>query len=273
MLPPVQPGSFWLVGCGNMGGAMLHGWLEKGADPSAFTVIRPSGRQVAPGVRVLRELPTDAAPSVVMLGIKPQKLADVAPHLSPLVEPRTLLISIMAGVELSSLRERFAAPRGLVRAMPNRPVSLGKGVIGLAGSDMDAQQRDFVSAWMGALGLAEWLEDEGQMDVFTALAASGPAFLYRFIDSLADAGAALGLSLEQSRLLSLATVDGAAAMAAQSDEDPATLAERVASPGGSTRAGLDVLDRGDHGLRPLIMATLEAATLRNRELAEEARRP
>ena len=273
MLPPVRPGSFWLVGCGNMGGAMLHGWLEKGADPSTFTVIRPSGQKVAPGVRVLRELPTDAAPSVVMLGIKPQKLAEVAPKLSPLVEPETLLISVMAGVELASLRERFPAPRGLVRAMPNRPVSVGKGVIGLVGSDMDAQQRDFVTAWMGALGLAEWLDEEGQMDVFTALAASGPAFLYRFIDALSYAGAAQGLSLEQSHRLALATVDGAASMAAQSEEDPATLAERVASPGGSTRAGLDILDREDHGLHSLVMATLGAATLRNRELALEARRP
>ena len=265
------PGPFWLIGCGNMAGAMLEGWLARGADPSRFTVIRPSGKAVAPGVRVLSALPEDEVPALVMLGVKPQKLDEVAPALAPALDPATVLISILAGVELSALRQRFPTPSTVVRAMPNLPVALNKGVVGLCADGLDAAGHRTITELMAALGHAEWLDDETSMDALTALAGSGPAFLYRFIDALAEAGTAIGLAPAQARRLAMATVEGAAALAASSGEDPAALADRVASRGGSTRAGLDVLDDEGAGLARLVRDTLAAALRRNREMAQAAR--
>jgi pyrroline-5-carboxylate reductase len=123
---------------------------------------------------------------------------------------------------------------------------------------------------MAPLGLVEWIADERLFDTVTALAGSGPAFLYRFVDALAQAGAATGLSPEQAARLALATVEGSARLAAVADANPARLADQVASPGGSTRKGLDVLDRDDALVR-LLTETLEAARRRNAEMAAAAR--
>src|SRR5688500_4305675 len=125
------PGPFWLIGCGNMAGAMLHGWLDAGLDSAQVTVIRPSGKPVAEGVRVLTKLPSDERPVVAMLGVKPQKLDEVAPGLAPALRESALLISILAGVEHASLRARFPGPRTIVRAMPNTPTALRKGATSL----------------------------------------------------------------------------------------------------------------------------------------------
>ncbi len=271
MTPTHFPGPFWLIGCGNMAGSMLDGWLAAGFDRSQITVIRPSGRPPAPGIRTLIALPEDEVPALLMLGVKPQKLDEVVPQLAPVLEPETVLISILAGVELGSLRRRFSAPRTLVRAMPNLPVRLGKGAIGLFGEAADPEARQTVERLMSVLGRAEWVGEEPLIDVVTALAGSAPAFLYRFIDALAEAGEVEGLPREQAERFALATVEGASAMAAASDESPSQLVERVASPGGTTRAGLDILD-AEGGLRALMRRTMDAAVRRGRELAEAARR-
>ena len=264
------PGPIWLVGCGNMAGAMLRRWLDCGLDPREVTVIRKSGAPVADGVTVLTAPPPDGPiPAIVMLGVKPQMLDLVAPGLAPLVAAETMLISILAGTDLAALRRRFMGPRDIVRAMPNTPVALGQGVVALARDRGDAGARARAEALMAPLGLVEWV-DEGLFDAVTALAGSGPAFLFRFIDALAEAGADAGLPPDQAGRLALRTVAGSAALAGASAESPHMLAERVASPGGSTRRGLDILDE-DGGLAPLIRNTLTAAILRNRELAEAAR--
>lgn len=262
-------GPIWLVGCGNMAGAMLDGWLLAGLEPQRFTIIRPSGEQPAPGVRTLTSLPAgDPAPALVMLGVKPQKLDDVAPGLAPLLSRDTTLLSILAGVEIASLRRRFAGSGAIVRVMPNLPVRLGKGAVGLFAED--AVERDSITRLMRALGLALWVDSEDELDALSVLAGSGPAFVYRFIDALAQAGSAIGLSGTQARQLALATVEGAALLAAASDEPPSRLADRVASLGGSTRKGLDVLDAGD-ALSRLVEATLAASRARVAQMAEEAR--
>ena len=142
------PGPFWLIGCGNMAGAMLEGWLAAGLDRSQITVIRPSGRPPAEGIRTLTALPEDEVPALLMLGVKPQKLDEVVPLVAPALEPETVLISILAGVELASLRQRFSTPRTLVRAMPNLPVRLGKGAIGLFGETVDPRARETVEGLM-----------------------------------------------------------------------------------------------------------------------------
>jgi len=264
------PGPFWLIGCGNMAGAMLRGWLDAGMDPAQVTVIRPSGAQVAEGVRVATHPPLDECPALTMLGVKPQKLDEVAPGLAPVLEGSELLISVLAGVEHASLRQRFPGPRTIVRAMPNTPTALRKGATSLYAKDGAGEDRALAERLMAGLGRVEWIEDESLFDVVAALTASGPAFVFRFIDALAAGAAELGLPEDQARRLALATVEGAAALAADSNESPHQLAERVASPGGMTRKGLEVLD-ADQSLARLVHATLEAAVRRSREMGEEAR--
>lgn len=268
MTNPLLPGPIWLIGCGNMAGAMLHGWLARGADPRQVTVIRPSGMAVAEGVRVLAQLPEDEVPALVLLGVKPQKLDEIAPALAPALEPETILVSILAGVELASLRARFPTPSSIVRAMPNLPVRLNKGVIALHGGEGEA--RATVQRLMEALGLVEWFDDEDLFQIAGIVGGAGPAFLFRFIDALAASAAGLGMDEVQAARIAKHMVEGAAAQAAASDETPAELARRVASPKGTTEAGLAVLDRAE-GLAGLVRETLKAARRRTREMAEAAR--
>lgn len=263
-------GPIWLVGCGTMGGAMLGRWLADGLDPARVTVIRASGAPVAAGVRVLTAPPPDEAlPALAMLAVKPQMLDAIAPMLEERLDAETLLVSILAGVEIASLRRRFPEPRRVLRAMPNTPVAIGQGVVGLAGDGLDEADRAGAEALMRPLGLVEWV-DEGAFDIVAALSGSGPAFLFRFIDALAAAGMDAGLAAEQSARLALATVAGAAALAASSGETPRALADKVASKGGSTRMGLDVLDAPE-ALIPLVGDTIAAAIRRNKEMAALAR--
>jgi pyrroline-5-carboxylate reductase len=231
--------SLWLIGCGNMAGAMLSRWLDAGMDPARVTVIDPAATR--DDVRVLRAVPDEAPPTMLMLGVKPQMMGDVAPGLQ-------------------------AATAGtILRVMPNLPVAIGKGVVGLHGN-LNADDQAAANTLMAPLGLVEWIADEAHFDAVTALSGSGPAFVYRFIDALAQGGAALGLPVDQAARLALATVEGAGLLAAGSDVSPAELAERVASKGGSTRKGLDIFD-ADDALVGLAAAALAAAEQRNREMA------
>ena len=260
-------GPLWLVGCGNMAGAMLRRWLEVGLDPARVTVITRSGSGVPAGVRSLTSPPPDEVPAAVLLGVKPQQLGEVAPMLAR-VRP-ALLVSILAGVEVATLA---AAVPGvaIIRAMPNLPVALGRGVVALHADTDAAAFRGQAEALMAPLGMVEWITAEAQFDAVTALAGCGPAFVFRFVEALAAAGQDLGLPDEQALRLALATVDGAARMASTAGEAPGSLADRVASPGGSTREGLDVLDR-DSALDGLMRETLSASAARNRVMATAAR--
>lgn len=262
-------GSIWLIGCGNMAGAMLHRWLAAGLEPGLVTIVRPSGVPPAPGVRTLRNIPQDEAPPrILMLAVKPQKLAEVTPAVAAAIGPETLVISILAGTEIDTLRARFPRAGGVVRAMPNTPVAIGRGVVGLAGEP--GERRAELDALMGPLGTCIWIADEALLHAVAALAASGPAFVFRFIGAMASGAVALGLPAEQALRLAVATVDGAAGLAAASDETPDRLADRVASPGGMTRKGLDVLDAND-AMHDLIVRALAAAEGRSREMAAETR--
>jgi pyrroline-5-carboxylate reductase len=205
-----------------------------------------------------------------MLGIKPQKIGEVAPSLAPILDPNTILISILAGIEAASLRSHFPAPRNIIKAMPNLPVKLGKGVTNLYAEGVDDEARSLAEALMGARGAVEWFDDERLFQAAGILTGAGPAFLFRFVDALAEAGEAIGLSRDQAARLALAMVEGAAAFAASEGESLSVLADRVASPGGTTRAGLNVLDT-DNALRALAERTLQAGLRRSLEMAEEAR--
>jgi pyrroline-5-carboxylate reductase len=256
-----------------MAGAMLEGWLAAGADPRMITVVRPSGKPAAKGVRVLTALPEDEVPALVLLGVKPQKLDEVAPPLAPALEPETVLVSILAGVELAALRARFPIPRAVVRAMPNLPVRLNMGIVELF---TDAATGDAVKAeverLMTALALVEWFDNESLFQIASALTAAAPAFLYRFLDALAEAAAGLGLPPDQAVRLAAAMAEGAAGLAAASAETMEQLARRIASPGGTTEAGLEVLD-AEEGLRALVLRALSASRRRGAEMAEAAGGP
>lgn len=251
----------WLIGCGTMAGAMLRRWLESGTlAPEAVFVANRQDRPLPAGVAQGRTLPAGPLPDAVLLAVKPQQLAQAAADHAAAVVGVPLLISILAGVEPPALAAQFGVG-AVVRAMPNLPVAIGKGVVALDGA-APPEARAALEALLRPLGLVEWV---ARFDLVTALAGSGPAFLYRFIDALAAAATRLGLPADQAARLALATVEGAAALAAQAPVAPGALADQVASPGGSTRKGLDVLDR-EAALVALLEATLAASEARNREM-------
>lgn len=257
-----------IVGCGNMGGALLAGWLAGGMPAECFTVVDPVLETPPPGVALLREPPAGAF-DLLVLGVKPQMLDAIAPSLAPLAGRDATLLSILAGVELNSLRRAFPDAGAVVRLMPNLSAALGKSPLALAAKGMDAAARSDLETLLAPLGAAEWL-DEAQFDLVTALAGSGPAFVYRMIDALAAGAEALGMARGQADRLALATVEGAVALAVSADIPPGELAGRVASPGGTTEAGLEVLDR-DGALARLMEATLRAARDRSMEMAAQSR--
>lgn len=262
--------ALWLIGAGNMGGAMLRGWLAAPGWNRPVTVIDPFVKSVPDGVTLLGAIPEgEAQPDILVLAVKPQQLGDVRSIFAGKTGAPRLLLSILAGVETQTLGDAFGA-RSTVRAMPNLPVSIGEGVTALYSSDADAGTRDEAAELVSPLGLVEWIDDEALFDAVTALSGCGPGFLFRFIDAMAEAGAALGLPADQALRLATATVKGSGLLAAASDESPAVLADRVASPGGSTREGLNVLDH-EGALKALLRATLAASAKRNAELAAAAR--
>lgn len=265
------PSPIWFVGCGNMAGAMVAGWRKAGVDLSAALAVRPSGREVE-GVRTLTTLPDESSPALAMLGFKPQKLDEVAPDLAPLLGPRTIIVSILAGVEVASLRQRFPNSGPIVRAMPNLPVSENRGIVALHGEDVPQDVHDQLTALFGSLGHAHWAKDETELAAIGSLAGAGPAYVARFIAALAKAGEARGLAPGLAQAVALETVAGTALMAEARGEAMDEVARRVASPNGTTEAGLAVLDHNDV-LDRLIAETIAAAAWRGAQLAEAARRP
>jgi pyrroline-5-carboxylate reductase len=253
-----------------MGGAMLARWLEEGVDPAHVSVIRPSGAPAGEGVRVTTAWPEDEVPAIVLLAMKPHQLDGVAAVLAPILAEETILVSVLAGVELASLRARFPKPRVAIRAMPNLPVRIGKGVIGLHSDSGDVAAKALVTGLMATLGHAEWFEDEGHFELVATLAGAGPAFCFRFIAAMVDAAASMGLAADQAQRVAIATAEGAAMLARTETASLAELADRVTSKGGTTAAGLAVLD-ADGALDDLVRRTLAASRRRSAEMAAAAR--
>lgn len=264
MLPtPENP--MLLFGCGNMGRAMLDGWRVAGIDPAAFVVVDPNASELPEGVAHHHDVSElDRKFDAALLAIKPQMFAELAGKIEKLLAADATLLSILAGTRTDTLAAAFPQ-RKIVRVMPNLAAALGKSPLGLfSNSPISRASVEFVLAPLGAIF---WLAEEAQMDAVTALAGSGPAFVYRFIDALAKAGAKLGLDEGQSLGLARAMVEGAAALASSTDVEPEELARRVTSPGGTTAAGLSILDE-DQALERLVEATLTAARDRGTELSE-----
>lgn len=264
------PDPTWFVGCGNMGGAILDGWRMGGLDLSPVTVIRPSGTPVE-GTRVVTSFAAAGAPpSLVLFAFKPQKLDDIAPELRQYLSARTIVVSLLAGVEAASLRERLPGAAAIVRASTNLPVAVRRGVTGLYSPDADGSAQEQLNNLFTALGFAMWMADEQKLAALGSVAGAGPAYVARFVAALAKAGVKRGLTEQIAATLALETVLGTAWMAATNKESMESVARRVASPNGTTEAGLKVLDR-DHVLDELVAVTIDAAARRGGELAEEAR--
>ncbi len=255
-----------IIGCGNMGGAMLAGWLTAGEDPARFAVLDPALEVAPEGVALLRDPSEASGHDAVLLGFKPQQLPALGAGVQGLVGPDVSVISLLAGIELASLAESFPLACAHVRVMPNLAARLNKSPVILAERGLDGPGRNAAQALFGQLGTALWLEDEAQFNLVTALAGSGPGFVYRFIDALGEAAAQLGLDRAMADALALARVEGASALAASSESSPAQLADQVASPGGMTREGLDVLD-ADGALVRLMVKTLSETSEKGAKLA------
>jgi pyrroline-5-carboxylate reductase len=266
------PNPTWFIGCGNMGGAIVNGWRAGGIDLSGVTVIRPSGRPVE-GARTLTGFAeAGAPPKLAVLAFKPQKLDEIAGELRRWLSSKSVVVSLLAGVEAASLRKRFPGAGAIVRAIPNLPVAVRRGVTGLYSADVDQATRGELNNLFSALGFAMWMADESKLAALGSVAGAGPAYVARFVAALAKAGEKRGLSEEIAAIIARETVLGTAWMAATTDEDMESIARRVASPNGTTEAGLAVLDR-ERVLDALIGVTIEAAARRGAELAEEARGP
>jgi pyrroline-5-carboxylate reductase len=263
-------GSLLLVGAGKMGSALLEGWLSLGLDAAKIVVIepQPSDAIAALAGRGLRLNPTrrDEA-SAVVIALKPQTAHEAMPALAPFVGAATVAVSIMAGQRLRSLEAALPLRTALVRAMPNVPAAIGRGItVAVPNAHVSAEQRALVHTLLTAVGAVEWVADEALMDAVTAVSGSGPAYVFLLAEALAKAGASAGLPVELAAALARATVAGSGELLHRSPLDAATLRQNVTSPGGTTAAALDVLMAKD-GLEPLMTRAIAAATRRSRELA------
>jgi pyrroline-5-carboxylate reductase len=258
-----------LLGCGKMGGAMLEGWLARDLPASAFTVLEPNPAPrlmelVSEGLHLNAALPV--APAVCVLAVKPQMMTDALPRLAPFGNGRTLFLSIAAGTPIRFFETVLGAATPVVRAMPNTPASVGRGMTAIIGNDAagDAEVA-LAEELLSAVGQTVRLQAESQMDAVTAVSGSGPAYVFLLIEALAAAGEAEGLPPDLAMRLARATVGGAGQLAETSPDSPEQLRINVTSPGGTTAAALAVLMRAESGLPALLREAVAAAATRSRE--------
>ncbi|OWO96234.1 pyrroline-5-carboxylate reductase [Rhizobium esperanzae] len=261
-----------LIGAGNMGGAMLSGWLKSGVPGSAVIVVDPgpSSAMLATikeaGATHLTAVPAELKASVLFLAVKPQVMETVLPAVKSAVGPATVVVSVAAGKTLGFL-ERHLGKAAMVRAMPNTPAMVGRGVTGAyANSGVSDPQRKRVHALLSVSGPVEWVPAEADIDAVTALSGSGPAYVFYLVECMAEAGRKLGLQADLAMRLARETVAGAGELLHQSPDDASRLRQNVTSPGGTTAAALAVL-MAENGMQPLFDAALAAARKRAEELA------
>ena len=259
-----------LVGCGKMGGAMLRGWFSRGLERAL--VIEPQPAQLGDLAKDARlslfsdmtELPAGLRPAALVLAIKPQSM-DAALGSYRDLAAATITLSIAAGKTLAYLA-RHLGEVPIVRAMPNLPASIGRGItVAVANSHVAPQQQALAEWLLAACGEVAWVEEEALLDPVTAVSGSGPAYVFLLIETLAKAGEHAGLPPDLAMRLARTTIFGAADLAEAAAETAATLRANVTSPGGTTQAALEVL-MGEAGLQPLFDRAIQAATRRSREL-------
>lgn len=263
-----------LVGAGRMGGAMLKAWLRSGLDPETIFVVDPGPPAETLALRdeygfslsVDPEAVT-TVPGVLIIAVKPQQMDDVLPGLTHLMGGETVAMSIAAGRTIDSIAKHLGANRAIIRAMPNTPAAIGRGITAVcANAHVGPEQARTCTALLSAVGEVAWLDDEGLMDAVTAVSGSGPAYVFLLAECLADAGVEAGLPRNLAEQLARVTVQGGGALMEASDEPAGTLRENVTSPGGTTEAALSQL-MGEPGLRELMKRAVAAAVRRSKELS------
>ena len=257
-----------LLGCGKMGSAMLAGWLEGGLPASSVSVIDPYPSDWLQGTGVLINQSLPAAPAIVLIAVKPQMMGAALPNLQLLGGGGTLFISVAAGTSIATFEDILGAGTPIVRAMPNTPAAIRRGITAIIGNDTaSVTDLDGAELLLSAVGQVVRLDSETQMDAVTGVSGSGPAYVFHLIETLAAAGEAQGLPAELAMQLAKATVAGAGALAEAADENPSQLRVNVTSPNGTTQAALEVLmDEGD-GFPTLLNRAVGAATNRSKELS------
>ncbi|MEJ2626840.1 MAG: pyrroline-5-carboxylate reductase [Pseudolabrys sp.] len=267
------PGRLVLLGSGKMGFAMLEGWLARGLDPRKVIVLDPQPAKAVKaltrrGLKINPKSSGKLTPSeVIVVAVKPQMAPDAMPALAPYVGKSTLALSVMAGRTIAFLADALPPNTPIVRAMPNTPASIGRGItVGVPNARVSARQRKQASELLAATGGVEWVKDEALMDAVTAVSGSGPAYVFLLAEAMTQAGIAAGLPEALAARLARDTVAGAGELLHQSTLDAGTLRQNVTSPGGTTAAALSVL-MGADGFGRLLTEAVAAAAHRSRELA------
>ena len=268
-------GPLLLAGAGNMGYALLSGWLDRGLDPAYVIVQDPEpparaaeqlkrhGIDVRAAVRALPQ-----PPAVIVMAVKPQIMDEVFPALAQLARKDTVVLSIAAGRQIAGFEAHLPADSAVVRAMPNTPASVGRGItVAVGNAHVTREQRATCDQLLRAVGEVAWVDDEDLLDAVTAVSGSGPAYVFYLAECLAKAGVDAGLPNELAQQLARWTVAGAGELLHRSDLDAAVLRQNVTSPNGTTFAALQVL-MSDKGLAPLMREAVAAAAQRSRELAK-----
>lgn len=267
-------GPVLLAGAGKMGAAMLSGWLARGLSPRDVLIQEPQlageaaelaakhGITVSPGFESLAQ-----PPAVIIAAVKPQVMDQVFAPLAKLAGPNTVVLSIAAGKSIASFEKHLEPGAAVVRAMPNTPAAIGRGITGaVANAAVTPTHKAACDALLSAVGEVVWVDDERLIDAVTAVSGSGPAYVFYLAECLAEAGRAAGLPAELAMQLARATVTGSGELMHRSPLPAATLRQNVTSPGGTTAAALGVLMRDDNGLAALMREAVLAAEKRGREL-------
>lgn len=267
-----EAGPVVLVGAGNMGGAMMRGWVLAGIPAEAVVVVDPSPsediRRFCDEKRILRvdAPPADMKAGVLFVAVKPQMMDDALPGVASLVGERTVSVSVAAGTTIATL-ERYLGPTAIVRAMPNTPALVGRGITAaVPNGAVNDEQRRRVDELLKASGPVEWLDEESAINAVTAVSGSGPAYVFYLTECMAEAGRKAGLPADVAMRLARATVSGAGELMYRAEEEISVLRRNVTSPNGTTAAALDVFMAGD-GLAPLVERAVAAAKRRAEELA------
>jgi pyrroline-5-carboxylate reductase len=266
-------GPLLLVGCGKMGGALLEGWLSQGLSPADVWIVEPNAAalqgEIARGVHHAGDataLPADLKPALLIFAVKPQMLAAALPAYRRFADAGAAALSIAAGWRIAGFEKVLGAKTPIVRAMPNTPAAVGRGMTVLCANDRaDAKLRELCGELMAAVGETAWIDDEGLIDAVTAVSGGGPAYVFLLIECLAKAGVEAGLPEDLAMQCARVTVAGAGELVHIASEPAAKLRENVTSPGGTTLEALKIL-MADDGLQPLMTRAIAAATKRSKEL-------
>ena len=259
-----------LLGCGKMGSALLKGWLADGINAKSINIIEPNPTKwlkKIPEINLNKKLPE--APAVVVLAVKPQMMKEALSKIKKLRDTETIFLSIAAGSTIHMFEGELGAHSKIIRAMPNTPASVNKGITALIGNNSTTEADIALSEkLLGAVGQTVRLTEEAQMDAVTAISGSGPAYVFYLVEALAKAGEVQGLSPSLSMKLARATIVGAGVLTELSLEEPSQLRINVTSPGGTTQAALEVLMDKEIGISPLINQAVNAAAMRSKELGK-----